>query len=92
MDELELLLRKNKLDILIIKAMHECDKPKVPKGKLEALETLKDTLELILELSQEIRDLTQVIRKLKLDNAISYRDNAELKVKISNLEELNKFE
>ena len=92
MDELELLLRKNKLDILIIKAMHECDKGKVPKGKLEALETLKDTLELILELSQEIRNLTQVIRKLKLDNAISYRDNAKLKVKISNLEELNKFE
>ena len=91
MDELELLLRKNKLDILIIKAMHECDKVNVPKGKLEALETLKDTLELILELSQEIRDLTQVIRKLKLDNAISYRDNAKLKVKISNLEELNKF-
>ena len=56
MDELELLLRKNKLDILIIRAMHECDKGKVPKGKLEALETLKDTLELILELIQEIRD------------------------------------
>ena len=89
MDELELLLRKNKLDILIIRAMHECDKGKVPKGKLEALETLKDTLELILELSQEIRDLTKMLRKLKLDNAISYRYNAKLKVKINKLEEIS---
>jgi hypothetical protein len=88
MDELELLIRRNKLDILIIKAMHECDKDKVPKSKLNALETLKDTLELIHELSHEIRELTKMLRKVKLDNAVSYRDNADLKIKINKLQEL----
>ena len=41
MDELQLLLNKNKLHILLIKVMHDINKGNAPKSKLDALETLK---------------------------------------------------
>ncbi len=87
MDELELLLRKNKLHILIIKAMHDCEKGKPPKSKLDALETLKTTMETIHELAEYNRNLLKEVRKLRLDNAIQTKDIVELKLKINTLEE-----
>lgn len=87
MDELELLLRKNKLHILIIKAMHDCERGKPPKSKLDALETLKTTMETIHELAEYNRNLLKEVRKLRLDNAIQTKDIVELKLKINTLEE-----
>ncbi len=52
MDELELLLRKNKLHILIIRAMHNIEKGKPKKTELEALDTLKTSMETIHELAE----------------------------------------
>ncbi len=87
MDELELLLRKNKLHILIIKAMHDCEKGKPSKNRLDALETLKTTMETIHELAEYNRNLLKEVRKLRLDNAIQTKDIVELKLKINTLEE-----
>lgn len=87
MDELELLLRKNKLHILIIKAMHDCDKGKPSKNRLDALETLKTSMETIHELAEHNRNLLKELRKLRLNNALQTKDIVELKLKINTLEE-----
>jgi hypothetical protein len=87
MDELELLLRKNKLHILIIKAMHDCDKGKPSKNRLDALDTLKTSMETIHELAEHNRNLLKEVRKLRLNNALQTKDIVELKLKINTLEE-----
>ena len=87
MDELELLLRKNKLHILIMKAMHDCDKGKPSKNRLDALETLKTSMETIHELAEHNRNLLKEVRKLRLNNALQTKDIVELKLKINTLEE-----
>jgi len=78
MNELDVILRKNKLDIMIIKASHQLEKKK-DKVKQEGLETLLDILELIHELQEEIRKQYKTIAKLKYENAVSYKENAILK-------------
>ena len=78
MNELDVILRKNKLDIMIIKASHQLEKKK-DKVKQEGLETLLDILELIHELQDEIRKQYKTIAKLKYENAVSYKENAILK-------------
>jgi len=87
MDELELLLRKNKLHILIIRAMHNIDKGKPKKTELEALDTLKTSMETIHELAEHNRNLLKEVRKLRLNNALQTKDIVELKLKINTLEE-----
>ena len=87
MDELELLLRKNKLHILIIRAMHNIEKGKPKKTELEALETLKTSMETIHELAEHNRNLLKEVRKLRLNNAVQTKDIVELKLKINTLEE-----
>lgn len=78
MDELDLIVRKNQLNILILKASYECSKGNTSKSKLNALEVLKDTLLLIHELSEEVRSLTSDNRKLNLHNAIVDQKNKKL--------------
>ena len=79
MDELDVLLRKNKLDIMIIKASHEVEKKNVPKAKIQGLTTLMDIIALINELQEEIRGLIKENQKLKYENIVSYKNNAILK-------------
>ena len=68
MDELDIMLRKNKLDIMIIKASAEVEKNN-NKVKKEGLEVLMDILELIHDLQHEIRQ--------------NYKENAILKADFS---------
>ena len=91
MDELELLLRKNELHILIIKAMHDVNKGNAPKSKLKALETLRMALETINELAEANRNKENEFRKLRLDNAIQTKKIIELNLKINKLQELKEF-
>jgi hypothetical protein len=80
MNELEVLLRRNKLDIMIIKASHELDKmKKIPNTKKEGLETLMDIFQLTIELQDEIRNQSKLMAKLKYENAIAYKEIAILK-------------
>ncbi len=78
MNELDVILRRNKLDIMIIKASHQLQKSK-DKTKQEGLDTLIDIINLIRELQDENREQSRTIAKLKLDNAVSYKENAILK-------------
>jgi len=78
MNELDVILRKNKLDIMIIKASHQLEKKK-DKVKQEGLEVLLDILELIHELQDEVRQQRKQIAKLKYENAVAYKENAILK-------------
>jgi hypothetical protein len=82
MDELDVLLRKNKLDIMIIEASHRYEKNKTKKLR-EGLETLTDILTLIHELQDEIRSFNKLVAKLKYENAVAYKDNAIIKNKFS---------
>lgn len=91
MDELELLLRKNELHILIIKALHDIDKGNAPKSKLKALETLRMTLETINELAELNRNKDKAYRKLRVDNAMQTKEIVELKLKITKLQELKEL-
>jgi len=87
MDELQLLLNKNKLHILLLKVMHDINKGNPPKSKLDALETLKIAMDTINELAEYNRSLLKEVRKLRLDNAVQTKDIVELKLKINTLEE-----
>ena len=78
MDELDLIVRKNKLIILILKASYECGKENTPKSKLDGLEVLKDALLMIDMLIEENRSLTSDNRKLNLHNAIVDQKNKKL--------------
>ena len=82
MDELDVILRKNKLDIMIIKASAEVEKTN-NKLKKEGLEVLMDILELIHDLQHEIRQDNRLISKLKYENAVAYKENAILKADFS---------
>ena len=86
MDELNVLIRKNKLDIMIIEASHRYEKNKTKKLK-EGLETLTDILTLIHELQDEIRSFNKVVAKLKYENAVAYKDNALLKTQFAKYKE-----
>ena len=87
MDEVELLLRKNKLHSLIIRAMQNIEKGKPKKTELEALDTLKTSMETIHELAEHNRNLLKEVRKLRRNNAVQTKDIVELKLKINTLEE-----
>ena len=82
MDELDVMLRKNRLDIMIIKARAEVEKTN-NKIKKEGLEVLMDILELIHDLQHEIRQNYKDIAKLKYENAVAYKENAILKADFS---------
>lgn len=82
MDELDVLLRKNKLDIMIIKASAEIEKSN-NESKKEGLEVLVDILELIHDLQHEIRENHKLIAKLKYENAVAYKENAIIKADFS---------
>tara|TARA_R110000772_G_scaffold4941_1_gene17524 strand:+ start:28 stop:327 length:300 start_codon:yes stop_codon:yes gene_type:complete len=82
MDELDVMLRKNKLDIMIIKASAEVEKTN-NKVKQEGLEVLMDILELIHDLQHQIREDNKLIGKLKYENAVAYKENAILKADFS---------
>jgi hypothetical protein len=82
MDELDVMLRKNKLDIMIIKASADIEKNNNP-AKKEGLEVLVDILSLIHDLQHEIRENYRSIAKLKYQNAVAYKENAILKTDFS---------
>ena len=82
MDELDIILRKNRLDVMIIKASAEVEKTN-NKLKKEGLEVLVDILDLIHDLQHEIRENYKDIAKLKYENAVAYKENAIIKTEFS---------
>ena len=67
--------------------MHNIEKGKPKKTELDALDTLKTSMETIHELAEHNRNLLREVRKLRLNNAVQTKDIVELKLKINTLEE-----
>ena len=82
MNELDIILRKNRLDVMIIKASAEVEKTN-NKLKKDGLEVLVDILDLLHDLQHEIRENYKDIAKLKYENAVAYKENAIIKTEFS---------
>jgi len=83
MNDLDYTITKNKLEILLLKAQEGLKIGKVTQTKLEAVETLQDTLKCILELRYEIDQLNKKQTLLTIQNVKAYKETIELKKKFN---------
>jgi hypothetical protein len=83
MNDLDYTITKNKLEILLLKAQEGLKVGKVTQSKLEAVETLQDTLKYMLELRFVIDELNKKQTLLTMQNVKAYKETAELKKKFN---------
>jgi len=83
MNDLDYTITKNKLEILLLKAQEGLKVGKVTQSKLEAVETLQDTLKCIIELRYEIDELNKKHTLLTMQNVKAYKETVELKKKFN---------
>ncbi len=83
MNDLDYTITKNKLEILLLKAQESLKVGKVTQSKLEAVETLQDTLKCMLELRFVIDELNKKQTLLTMQNVKAYKETAELKKKFN---------
>jgi len=84
MNDLDYTITKNKLEILLLRAEEGLKVGKITQSKLDAVETLQSSLKLILELRSIIDELNRKHTAATLQNIKAYKDNAELKNKLTN--------
>lgn len=83
MNDLDYTITKNKLEILLLKAQEGLKVGKVTQSKLEAVETLQDTLKCMLELRFVIDELNKKHTLITMQNVKVYKETAELKKKFN---------
>jgi len=83
MNDLDYTITKNKLEILLLKAQEGLKVGKATQSKLEAVETLQDTLKCMLELRFVIDELNKKQSLLIMQNVKAYKETAELKKKFN---------
>ena len=83
MTDLDYTITKNKLEILLLKAQEGLKSGEITQSKLEAVETLQDSLKCILELKLIIDELNKKQTLLTMQNVKSYKETAELKKKFN---------
>ena len=83
MNDLDYAITKNKLEILLLKAQEGLKIGKATQSKLEAVETLQDTLKCMLELRFVIDELNKKQSLLTMQNVKAYKETAELKKKFN---------
>jgi len=83
MNDLDYTITKNKLEILLLKAQEGLKVGKATQSKLEAVETLQDTLKCMLELRFVIDELNKKQSLLTMQNVKAYKETAELKKKFN---------
>ena len=83
MTDLDYTITKNKLEILLLKAQEGLKSGRVTQSKLEAVETLQDSLKCMLELRLIIDELNKKQTLLTMQNVKSYKETAELKKKFN---------
>jgi len=83
MNDLDYTITKNKLEILLLKAQESLKSGKVTQSKLEAVETLQDTLKCMLGLRFTIDELNKKQSLLTMQNVKAYKETAELKKKFN---------
>ena len=83
MTDLDYTITKNKLEILLLKAQEGLKVGRVTQSKLEAVETLQDSLKCMLELRLIIDELNKKQTLLTMQNVKSYKETTELKKKFN---------
>tara|TARA_R100000231_G_C5210952_1_gene130461 strand:- start:60 stop:323 length:264 start_codon:yes stop_codon:yes gene_type:complete len=84
MNDLDFIITKNNLEILLLKAQASLKVGNVTQSKLDAVETLQDTLKCMLELRNTIYELNKKNTLITLQNVKAYKETAELKKKFIN--------
>ena len=84
MNDLDFIITKNNLEILLLKAQASLKVGKVTQSKVDAVETLQDTLKCMLELRNTIDELNKKNTLITLQNVKAYKETAELKKKFIN--------
>jgi len=84
MNDLDFIITKNNLEILLLKAQASLKVGKVTQSKLDAVETLQDTLKCMLDLRNTIDELNKKNTLITLQNVKAYKETAELKKKFIN--------
>ena len=84
MNDLDFIITKNNLEILLLKAQASLKVGKVTQSKVDAVETLQETLKCMLELRNTIDELNKKNTLITLQNVKAYKETAELKKKFIN--------
>ena len=85
MTDLDYSITKNKLEILLLKAQEGLKVGNVTQSKLEAVETLQDSLKCMLELRLIVDEMKNKQTLLTMQNVKAYKETAELKKKFNTL-------
>jgi hypothetical protein len=83
MNDLEFTITKNKLEILLLKAQEGLKVGRVTQSKLDAVETLQESLKLIIKLRSIIDEVNKKNTLVTLQNVKAYKETAELKNKLT---------
>tara|TARA_R100000808_G_C2137285_1_gene145429 strand:- start:700 stop:960 length:261 start_codon:yes stop_codon:yes gene_type:complete len=84
MTDLDYIVTKNRVEILLLKAQENLNDGKVSKSKLEAVEVLQSALKLIINQNFLIDHYKKEVINIKLQNVKAYKDNTILKNKLKN--------
>lgn len=83
MTDLDYTITKNKLEILLLKAQEGLKVGNTTQSKLEAVETLQDSLKCMLELRSMLDELNKKQSLLTMQNVKAYKETAQLKKKFN---------
>jgi hypothetical protein len=83
MTDLDYTITKNKLEILLLKAQEGLKSGRVTQSKLDAVETLQDSLKCIIELRLMLDEINKKQTLLTIQNVKAYKETAELKKKFN---------
>lgn len=83
MTDLDYTITKNKLEILLLKAQEGLKVGNATQSKLEAVETLQDSLKCMLELRSMLDELNKKQSLLTMQNVKAYKETAQLKKKFN---------
>ena len=84
MTDLDYIVTKNRVEILLLKAQENLNDGKISKSKLEAVEVLQSALKLIINQNFLIDHYKKEVINIKLQNVKAYKDNAIIKNKLKN--------
>ena len=83
MTDLDYTITKNKLEILLLEAQEGLKVGRVTQSKLDAVETLQDSLKCIIELRLMLDEINKKQTLLTIQNVKAYKETAELKKKFN---------
>jgi len=83
MTDLDYTITKNRLEILLLKAQEGLKSGRVTQSKLDAVETLQDSLKCIIELRLMLDEINKKQTLLTIQNVKAYKETAELKKKFN---------